>query len=91
MGATASLTFNGTGVSWLSYTAPFNGIAEVYIDGALNATVDTYAPQEHAQATVYSISGLPRRAHTITVRVTHTYNPSGDSAWIVVDAFDVSP
>ena len=88
---TASLTFIGTGVTWISYTAPFNGIAQVYIDGTLNATVDTYAPGEHAQAAVYTTGGLPRGPHVITVKVTGTWNPSGCCAWIVVDAFDVSP
>ena len=87
---TATLAFIGTGVSWISYTAPFNGIAQVYIDGALNATVDTYAPAEHAQAVVYAISGLPAGPHTVTIKVTGTWNPSGCCAWIIVDAFDVT-
>jgi hypothetical protein len=87
---TATLSFNGTGVSWISYTAPFNGIAQVYIDGALAATVDTYAPTEHAQAVVYTTSGLAAGPHTITIKVTGTYNSSATSAWIVLDAFDVT-
>ena len=87
---TATLAFSGTGVSWISYTAPFNGIAQVYLDGTLNATVDTYAPAEHAQAVVYSVSGLAAGPHTLTIKVTNTWNPSGCCAWIVVDAFDVT-
>ena len=90
LAGTATLAFIGTGVSWISYTAPFNGIAQVYIDGALNATVDTYAPAEHAQAVVYAISGLPAGPHTVTIKVTGTWNPSGCCAWIVLDAFDVT-
>ena len=77
-------------MTWISYTAPFNGIAQVYLDGALAATVDTYAPTEHAQAVVYSTSGLAAGPHTLTIKVTDTYDSSATSAWIVVDAFDVS-
>ncbi len=87
---TATLAFSGTGVSWISYTAPFNGIAQVYLDGTLNATVDTYAPTEHAQAVVYTVSGLAAGPHTLTIKITGTWNPSGCCAWIVVDAFDVT-
>jgi hypothetical protein len=87
--STASLTFNGTGIRWIGYTAVWGGIAEVYMDGALRATVDTYAPSEQAQAVIYTATGLAAGAHTITIRVTGTWNPDGTSAWVVVDAFDV--
>jgi len=84
----AGLYRNGSELDQLH--GPFNGIAQVYIDGALNATVDTYAPAEHAQAVVYAISGLPAGPHTLTIKVTGTWNASGCCSWIVVDAFDVT-
>ena len=87
--STASLTFVGTGVRWIGFKAVWGGIAEVYMDGALQATVDTYAPAEQAQAVMYTASGLSAGAHTITIRVTGTWNPAGNSSWVVVDAFDV--
>ncbi|MGH7585291.1 MAG: hypothetical protein ACREMH_03510, partial [Gemmatimonadales bacterium] len=87
-GATATLSFSGTGVSWIGFRAPFGGIAEVFLDGTLVATVDTCAPTEQAQAVMYTASGLAEGAHTLVVRVTGTW--TCDSAWIVVDAFDVA-
>lgn len=87
--STASLTFVGTGVRWIGFKAVWGGMAEVYLDGALKATVDSYAPDEQVQAVMYTATGLAAGAHTITIRVTGTWNPAATSAWIVVDAFDV--
>ncbi|MBI4168787.1 MAG: Ig-like domain-containing protein [Acidobacteria bacterium] len=86
---TASLTFDGTGVGWIGVKGPWAGIAEVYIDGTLAATVDTYAPTEQAQAVMYTAVGLPPGTHTVRIRVTGTWSSSSSSAWVVVDAFDV--
>lgn len=86
---TATLTFTGTGVKWIGFKGPWAGIAEVYLDGTLAATVDTYAPTEQAQVVLYSVSGLPAGTHTLRIGVTGTWSPSSSSAWIVVDAFDV--
>jgi hypothetical protein len=87
--ATASLTFSSTGVKWIGFKGPWAGIAEVYLDGTLRATVDTYGPVEQAQVAMYSVSGLPSRTHTIRIKVTGTWSASSSSAWVVVDAFDV--
>ncbi len=90
-GATASLTFNGTGVSWIGFKGPWAGIGEVYIDGTLKATVDTYAAAEQAQAVLYTTSGLPAGSHTVKIRCTGTWSSASSSAWVVLDAFDVTP
>jgi len=87
--ATASLTFSGTEASWIGFKGPWAGIAEVYVDGALKATVDTYSPTEQAQVMMYSTGSLPAGSHTIMVKGTGTWSSSSASAWVVVDAFDV--
>lgn len=87
--STASLTFNGTGIRWIGYSAPWGGIAQVFLDGAQTATVDTYAPTEQAQAVFYTLTGLAAGPHTITIKVTGTWNPAGCCSWVVLDAFDV--
>jgi len=87
---TATLTFSGTGVTWIGFKGPWAGIAQVYLDGTLKATVDTYAPTEQAQAVLYTASGLASGSHALKITVTNTWNPSSASAWIVVDAFDVT-
>jgi len=86
---TASLTFNGTGVSWIGFRGPWAGIAQVYLDGALKATVDTYGPTEQAQVVMYTASGLAAGSHTLMIKVTGTWNSPSSSAWVVLDAFDV--
>jgi hypothetical protein len=87
--ATASLTFNGTEASWIGFKGPWAGIAEVYVDGALKATVDTYGPVEQAQVVMYNTGSLPSGSHTIMIKATGTWSSSSVSAWVVVDAFDV--
>src|SRR6266571_8504162 len=47
-GATATFTFSGTGVSWIGMKCEQCGIARVHLDGAVVATVDTYAPTRPA-------------------------------------------
>ena len=87
--STASLTFTGTGVRWIGFKAAWGGIAQVYLDGAQKATVDTYAPTEQAQAVMYTATGLAAGLHTITIKVTGTWDTAGCCSWVVVDAFDV--
>ena len=87
--STASLTFAGTGVRWIGFKAAWGGIAQVYLDGGLKATVDTYSPTEQAQAVMYTVTGLAAGLHTITIKVTGTWNPAGCCSWVVLDAFDV--
>jgi hypothetical protein len=88
--ASASLTFNGTAVSWIGARGPWAGIAQVFLDGTLKATVDTYAPANQLQAVMYTASGLASGSHTLVIDVTGTNNPSAASAWVVVDGFDVT-
>jgi hypothetical protein len=89
-GAKVNFAFSGTGVSWIGYRDEWSGIANVYVDGALKATVDTYASPGKAQAAVYSVSGLAAGNHTLTIAITGTKNASSASAWVWIDAFDVA-
>jgi hypothetical protein len=90
-GSRATFTFNGTGVAWIGYSDEWSGIARVFVDGTLRATVDTYGSPARAQKQLYAISGLAAGAHTLAVEATGTAGPSSGSAWIWVDAFDVTP
>jgi hypothetical protein len=86
----AAFTFTGTGVQWIGYRDPWSGIAEVYLDGVLKGTIDTYSAGTEAQAVQYSLSGLSNASHTITLVVTGTRNANSAGAWVWVDAFDVT-
>ena len=77
-------------MTWISARADTTGIANVYLDGTLVATVDTYSATLQTQVKMYTSPVLPRGAHTLIIEATGTQNPSSSNAWVVVDAFDVT-
>jgi hypothetical protein len=86
--ATSSLTFTGTGVTWVTATGPSAGEATVAIDGVNKGTVDLYAPAVHWQV-AESYAGLTSGPHTIVVTVLGTKNTASVGTQAVVDAFVV--
>src|SRR5256886_11135816 len=87
----ATLTFSGTGVSWLGLRGPQAGVAKVYLDGAYQVDVDCYASTETVRAVLFTRSGLTPGAHTLAIEATGTRNTAATDAYIAVDAFDVTP
>jgi hypothetical protein len=88
VGERATFTFTGTSVSWIGRRAPDLGIARVFLDGALQAQVDTYYPAS-IQGIVYAVTGLAPGAHRLEIEVTGLRHESASGHAIVVDAFDV--
>ena len=88
-GSRATIAFNGTGVSWIAFRDEWSGVARVYVDGDLKATVDTYRSPSQPRAVPYSIDGLPSGTHALTIEVTGTRNESSKGSWIWLDSFDV--
>ena len=61
-----SYSFVGNGVDYVTETHNSQGEVEIYIDGQLKQTVNTYqADGRGAQQVVFSISDLPNGTHTI--------------------------
>jgi bacillopeptidase F len=89
-GAQARFTFTGTSVSWIGFRAERTGIARVYLDGVFVTDVDTYAPTEGPQNTLFKATGLANGEHTLTIEMTGRKNPASTNAYVVVDAFDVT-
>ena len=90
--ARATLTFTGTAVGWIGYRDEWSGIARIYVDGVMQATVDTYAsPSAGERAVLYTASGLGGGMHTLAIEVTGTRNATSSGSWVWVDAFDVTP
>jgi len=89
-GAQANFTFTGTGISWIGARGPQCGIARIFLDGAFVEDFDTYSQTEGPQHTDFSRSGLAAGTHTLTIQVIGK-NPLATDAWILVDAFDVTP
>ncbi len=88
-GAWVNFSFNGTGVTWIGYRDQWSGIAQVFVDGALQSTVDTYLSPNEAQTQTYSVTGLVSGPHTLKIVVTGTQDSTSGGAWIWVDAFNV--
>ena len=88
--ARATLTFTGTGVSWIGFRGPQAGKARVYLDGSRVASVDAYSLGEQLQAVLFSASDLTSGSHTIAVEVTGRKHLLATDNFIVVDAFDVT-
>ncbi|MGF9695399.1 X2-like carbohydrate binding domain-containing protein [Paenibacillus sp. MABNR03] len=57
--------FKGTGISMISPTGPQQGEVDIYINGNLVQTVDTYSQGRKNQQEIYSISGMTSGVHTL--------------------------
>ena len=93
-GATLTLDFTGTAVSWIGLKCSACGIANVSIDGVAAGTVDTAGPAAPgspglASTPVFGASGLAPGSHRLVITVTGTTSTGG--AHVIVDAFDVTP
>lgn len=89
-GAGMDFTFNGTSVAWLAYRDEWSGLAQVFMDGALQATVDTYVTPSQIQTPVWSASGLAPGTHVLGIVATGTHSAASGGSWVWVDAFQVS-
>jgi hypothetical protein len=93
-GATATLAFTGTAVSWIGVRCNTCGIATAAIDGGAPIPVNTAGPAVSSEP-VFTASGLaPDVAHTLVITVTGAGAavpgvPTGGTL-IAVDAFDVT-
>jgi hypothetical protein len=89
-GAQATITFTGTGISWIGARGPQCGIARIFLDGAFVEDFDTYFQTEGPQHTDFTVRSLAAGTHTLTIQVIGK-NPVSTDAWILIDAFDVTP
>jgi hypothetical protein len=89
--ARSTVTFTGTGVKWIGYRDEWSGIARVYVDGVLNATIDTYASPSQGQAVLYTATGLVSGVHSLAIEVAGAHSAASAGSWVWVDAFDITP
>ncbi|HEX4225370.1 MAG TPA: hypothetical protein VHZ97_23605, partial [Pseudonocardiaceae bacterium] len=82
-GASASLTFTGTGITFYTETNVDEGTIGITVDGASKGTVNADTPIRQSQQPLYSISGLAKGQHTITVT-----KQSGQ--YLLVDGFGIT-
>ena len=87
-GATATLSFTGTGITWIGVLDPYSGLAQVYLDGTPN-TVDTYGLNTQYQRALFSVHGLALGTHTLSIQVLHQRDGETSGSWIWINAFDI--
>lgn len=90
-GATATVSFSGTGITWYGERAPAHGQADVAICDANGencgpaTTVDTYAPVAMTQQALFSVSGLSYGPHTL--KITVDSQTSSTDRYVDIDYF----
>jgi Tfp pilus assembly protein PilV len=84
-----TMSFTGTGVSWITVKGPAQGIANVSLDGGAASPYDTYKSTTQRQFAMYTVSGLTNGPHTLSITVTGTKNASSTGKTITIDSFIV--
>ena len=84
-GATATLSFTGSRVSWFGPVGPTRGRARISIDGHVVKTVDLHRSNFDARAALFSRSWKHAGSHTLTIEVLG----SKGHPMVAIDGFDV--
>ncbi|MFN7995770.1 MAG: hypothetical protein U0Q18_19320 [Bryobacteraceae bacterium] len=79
--ASATLTFTGSGVGWLTQTGPFQGTASITVDGVPDSNVNLFSAIDRYQQQIWNRQGLACAKHTVTI--------TAQSGQVSVDAFNV--
>ena len=87
-GSRASLTFTGTGITWLGVADGWSGLATVYLDGQMTV-LDTYSNVTRFQKAIFSAHGLSSGPHTLSIEVMHERGPGTEGSWVWIDGFEI--
>jgi hypothetical protein len=85
-GARATVSFTGTGITWIGDAGFNRGVARVFLDGTAN-TVDTYSLVWQDQQALFVAKGLTAGLHSLSIEVTQMRNVNAQASGISVDAF----
>jgi len=83
-GATASLSFLGSGARWIGRKGPTGGTAQVLLDGVVDQAVSLQAATTQEQVSLWMKNGLACAPHTITINA-----QPGTGLSVNLDALDV--
>jgi hypothetical protein len=90
-GSKFSVSFTGAGeLKWFGCKDEWAGIARVFLDGTLRATVDTYSAPGSCRQLILSLPGIGPGSHNFTVELTGTRNPASQSNWIWIDTIEIT-
>ncbi len=89
-GATVTIPFRGTSLTWVTKTARDLGIASVSVDGGAPVQVDLYSPLTAYKQKVFSTGYLADGLHWVKISHTGTRNTKSVGHAITIDAVDVA-
>lgn len=84
------IAFTGSAITYVFTQAANRGIAEVSIDGRIQARINQYSAQTLWQS-MQRFGGLNPGVHTLEVRVSGEKDPRSAGAFVDLDAFEVEP
>ena len=85
-GDSVTVPFTGTAIQWIGPRATNHGMADVYIDGVKQQTVDTYG--SGFQVVFFKATGLADGPHTLKIVVTGTKQTASGGTFVSIDAID---
>jgi hypothetical protein len=98
-GDAAEYGFEGQAITWVGKRCPVCGQADVYVDGRLDTTVDTYLPDQHPfrldlegswQTPLYQRSWSEKGRHTLRIVTKPDRNMLSSGRRVFVDSLQVS-
>jgi Beta-L-arabinofuranosidase, GH127/Malectin domain len=88
-GNALDFTFKGPVVRWVGSKNSDHGIAEVYVDGALQQKIDTYAAAPVLNEVLYEKRGLSESGyHTFRILITRDKHPNSADTYQEVSALE---
>jgi hypothetical protein len=85
-GATVTLTFTGTRLTWIAMKGTTTGLADVYLDGTFKTTIDLAAATPTYQQEVWTTGDVSNAVHTVKIVRNAT---SAAGKYLTIDAVDV--
>jgi len=89
-GATATVSFWGKRLDWITIKSPAMGIAAVAVDGGQPQLVDLYSAATQYQQTAWTSGVLANGPHTVTITRTGTKATAATNYYVGVDSVDIS-
>ena len=89
-GATVDLTFTGIGIEIFGGMQYQHGKAEIYIDGTLVETIDTYQATEVLSTRIFKSGVLEDKEHTLQIKIIADKSEAAQGTYTDVDYFRVT-
>lgn len=87
-GASVEVTFYGSGVRWIADRHTARGKANVYVNGVLEGTIDSYNPTVLYRQTLFEKTGLPEGVHRLRIEVLGERSAGASNTYVAFDALE---